>query len=383
MAMIEETLGGDPPRSAPTPAPPTPYIRIDLAIVRQRYAELRRLLPAASIYYAVKANPAAAVIAALAALGANFDIASEGEMRRCREAGVGSGRLSFGNTIKRQLDIADSAATGVDLFAFDSETELNKLARCAPGSRVFCRLLIENRGAEWPLSRKFGCEAHMAADLLISARERGLKPVGVSFHVGSQQTDPGAWPHAICHAAWVFRACAHRGLQLELLNLGGGLPAHYRAAVPPLATYVDAIETGLAREFGSSRPRLLIEPGRYLVGDAGILTAQVLLIARKSLHEHERWVYLDAGRFNGLPETEAERIHYRIRTPRDGGACGPVILAGPTCDSSDILYRRHPYELPLDLRVGDEIDFLSAGAYTASYAAVEFNGFAPIRTYCV
>ena len=373
------------PETAPLlrPEPPTPYILVELDVVRQRYAALRRLLPAASIYYAVKANPAAPVIGALAALGANFDIASEGELRRCREAGIGADRLSFGNTIKRESEIADAAAFGIDLFAFDSSAELDKLARRAPGSRVFCRLLIENRGAEWPLSRKFGCEAHVAADLLIEAKGRGLHPVGVSFHVGSQQTDPGQWPAAITHASWVFHACAHRGLELQLLNLGGGLPAHYRAAVPPLEAYIDAIEAGLGREFGSSRPRLLIEPGRYLVGDAGTLHAEILLISRKSPHEHERWVYLDTGRFNGLPETEAERIHYRIRTSRDGAACGPVILAGPTCDSSDILYRRHPYGLPLDLEIGERIEFLSAGAYTASYAAVEFNGFAPIRTHCI
>jgi ornithine decarboxylase len=366
-----------------SPEPGTPYIVIDLNVVRQRYAALRRLLPQASIYYAVKANPAAPVVAALAALGANFDIASEGELTRCREAGISTDRLSFGNTIKREREIADATASGIDLFAFDSSAELDKLARRAPGARVFCRLLIENHGAEWPLSRKFGCDAHVASDLLIEARESGLRPIGVSFHVGSQQTDPLQWPAAIAHAAWIFRACAHRGLNLELLNLGGGLPAQYRTPVPPLEDYIDAIEAGLKLEFGASRPRLLIEPGRYLVGDAGTLHAEVLLISRKSPQEHERWVYLDAGRFNGLPETEDERIHYRIRTPRDGGASGPVILAGPTCDSSDILYRRHPYELPLDLEVGDHIEFLSAGAYTASYAAVEFNGFAPIRTYCV
>jgi ornithine decarboxylase len=366
-----------------SPEPGTPYIVIDLNVVRQRYAALRRLLPEASIYYAVKANPAAPVVAALAALGANFDIASEGELTRCREAGISTDRLSFGNTIKREREIADATASGIDLFAFDSSAELDKLARRAPGARVFCRLLIENHGAEWPLSRKFGCDAHVASDLLIEARESGLRPIGVSFHVGSQQTDPLQWPAAIAHAAWIFRACAHRGLNLELLNLGGGLPAQYRTPVPPLEDYIDAIEAGLKLEFGASRPRLLIEPGRYLVGDAGTLHAEVLLISRKSPQEHERWVYLDAGRFNGLPETEDERIHYRIRTPRDGGASGPVILAGPTCDSSDILYRRHPYELPLDLEVGDHIEFLSAGAYTASYAAVEFNGFAPIRTYCV
>lgn len=154
-----------------------------------------------------------------------------------------------------------------------------------------------------------------------------------------------------------FHACTRRGLALELLNLGGGLPAHYRAPIPPLSAYAEAIETALAAEFGGSRPRILVEPGRYLVGDAGL--------------------------YNGLDETLDERIHYRIRTPREGGLCGPVILAGPTCDSADILYRRHPYDLPLDLAIGDPLDFLSAGAYTGSVAAVAFNGFTPIRSYFV
>jgi ornithine decarboxylase len=228
-----------------------------------------------------------------------------------------------------------------------------------------------------------GGEAHMAANLLVTASQLGLRPCGASFHVGSQRTDPRAWSSAIAHAAWVFRTCAHRGLDLDLLNLGGGLPAHYRTAVPPLAAYAETIETALAAEFGRSRPRILIEPGRYLVGDAGLLRAEVLLISRKSPHERERWVYLDAGLYNGLDETLDERIHYRIRTPRDGGPCGPVILAGPTCDSEDIHYRRTPYELPLDLAIGDPVDFLSAGAYTASVAAVAFNGFPPIKSYFV
>jgi ornithine decarboxylase len=238
-------------------------------------------------------------------------------------------------------------------------------------------------GAEWPLTRKFGCESRMAVELLIEAKRQGLRPVGVSFHVGSQQTDPGAWAPAIAHVAWIFRACAHRGLALELLNLGGGLPAQYRAPLPSLAAYAETIETALAREFGSSRPRLIVEPGRYLVGDAALLRTEILLISRKSPHEHERWIYLDAGVYNGLDETLGERIHYRIRTPRDGGACGPVILAGPTCDSTDILYAKSQYQLPLDLEIGDAVDFLSTGAYTASCAAVEFNGFPPIASYFV
>jgi ornithine decarboxylase len=363
--------------------PPTPCVVIDLDIVRAKYAALQKLWPTANIYYAVKANPAPEIISALAEVGANFDLASPGEIDLCLGLSIPSERLSFGNTIKRESAIAKSWTDGIRLFAFDSVAELEKLARRAAGARVFCRMLTENKGAEWPLTRKFGCESHMAVDLLIKAKKLGLDPVGVSFHVGSQQTDPQQWGAAIAHAAWIFHDCAHQGVNLELINLGGGLPAHYREPVPPLEAYAEAIETALRKEFASSRPHIMIEPGRYLVGDAGVLQTEIVLIARKSAHEHERWIYLDAGLYNGLDETLNERIHYRIRTSRDGGAGGPAILAGPTCDSTDVLYRRHPYELPLDLEIGDTVDFLSAGAYTGSIASVAFNGFPPIQTYFV
>lgn len=356
---------------------------LDLDIVRAQYRALRACLPFAEIYYAVKANPSPEVIGALADLGASFDLASSGELERCRNSNIPAGRLSFGNTIKRETDIAQASAQGVSLFAFDSLAELEKLARAAPGARVFCRILAGSKGAEWPLTHKFGCDTEMAAELLMRARVLALRPAGVSFHVGSQQTDPSQWRRPIEHAARVFRACARAGVELDLLNVGGGLPARYRFAVPPLAAYAEAIEGVLHESFGSSRPRIIIEPGRYLVGDAGVLRAQVLLVARKSRHAAKRWVYLDAGRYNGLPETLGERIQYRLRTPREGGACGPVVLAGPTCDSTDIIYEKNGYELPLDLEIGDPIDFLSAGAYTASYASVEFNGFAPIRSYWI
>jgi ornithine decarboxylase len=363
--------------------PASPCVVLDTEVVRSCYEALRKALPEADIFYAVKANPLPEIISLLAGLGAHFDVASPGEIDICRGLKVPPGRLSFGNTIKRESAIAQSRAAGVDLFAFDSIAEVEKLARSAPGSRVFCRMLIENKGAEWPLTRKFGCESHMAVELIIAAKRLGLHPVGLSFHVGSQQTDPQQWGAAIAHAAWIYHGCAHQGIRLELLNLGGGLPAHYREPIQPLSVYAEAIETALRKEFGSTRPHIIVEPGRYLVGDAGLLRTEVLLISRKSQHERERWIYLDAGLYNGLDETLNERIHYRIRTPHDGGPSGPAILAGPTCDSTDILYRRHPYELPLDLAIGDPIDFLSAGAYTASVAAVGFNGFPPIKTYVV
>lgn len=362
--------------------PPTPCLVIDLDVVRQRHNALRALLPDATIYYAVKANPAPQVIGALAAEGCHFDLASEGEIQRCTGLGIQADRFCFGNTIKRERDIVYARNLGVDLFAFDAPAEVEKLSRAAPGARVFCRLAVHGSGAEWPLSRKFGCEPGIAIDLLQRAKTLGLRPLGVSFHVGSQQVDPDRWRAAIVSAARVFHACARAGLELELLNLGGGLPAQYRAPVPPLGEYITVINAALDRHFGTARPRLMIEPGRYMTGDAGVLRSQVLLIARHGGHDTRRWVYLDAGRYNGLAETQGESIHYSLRCFRHD-ATERVVIAGPTCDSSDIVYDRTEYELPLDLEIGDTVDFLSAGAYTASYASVEFNGFSPLATYCV
>jgi ornithine decarboxylase len=221
----------------------------------------------------------------------------------------------------------------------------------------------------------------MAAELLMNARTLGFRLCGISFHVGSQQTDPKQWRPAIAAAAKIFRICARGGVDLSFLNVGGGFPGQYRSPIPALSVYADVIHGALMQHFGGAQPQIMVEPGRYLVADAGVLRTEVILISRKSRDAAKRWVYLDAGRYNGLTETLDERIRYRIRTPHQGEASGPVILAGPTCDSTDIIYQRG--ELPLDLAIGDPVDFLSAGAYTASYASVEFNGFAPVRTYCI
>jgi ornithine decarboxylase len=364
-------------------SPDTPCLVIDLDAVAEAYDRLRRHLPLAHIYYAVKANPAREIIAMLAARGANFDVASRGEIELCLDNGIAAERLSFGNTIKKERDIAFAFAAGVRLFALDSIGELEKLARAAPGSRVFCRILVPCDGAEWPLSRKFGCVPEMAVELLQAARARGLDPYGVSFHVGSQQTDTGQWDGAVKEAARVFSLLAKVDISLRMVNLGGGFPARYRGEVPASEHYAQAVMTAITRHFGNDLPEIVIEPGRSLVGDAGIIQSEVVLIAKKGGGDERRWVYLDVGKFNGLTETIDESIKYRITTPGRDGATGPVILAGPTCDSLDILYERTEYRLPLGLEIGDKVEILAAGAYTASYASVGFNGFAPIRTYCI
>jgi ornithine decarboxylase len=363
--------------------PETPCLIVDLDVVADTYKSMRRLLPQAQIFYAVKANPASEVVHRLVKLGSSFDTASRGEIDLVIGQGAKPERISFGNTIKKERDIAYAFERGVRLFAFDSEAELEKLARVAPGARVFCRILMDCEGAEWPLSRKFGCAPEMAASLLGRARDLGLDPYGLSFHVGSQQTDLTQWDAAVARAARMFSALLEANIELRMLNVGGGFPARYRREVAPLEAYAGALMGAIRRHFGNRIPEIIIEPGRSLVGDAGVIRSEVVLISRKDFEDERRWVYLDIGKFGGLVETMDESIKYTITTPRDGSATGPVVLAGPTCDSADILYEKANYEMPLDLAVGDRIDILSTGAYTSSYCSVNFNGFPPLKTYCI
>ncbi|MCR6632383.1 MAG: type III PLP-dependent enzyme [Magnetospirillum sp.] len=363
--------------------PVTPCVVVDLDVVRDNYLALRHWLPLAQVYYAVKANPAPEIVRMLSELGSSFDVASRGEIELCLSNGARADKISFGNTIKKQSDIAFAYDKGVRLFAFDSICELEKLAVAAPGSKVFCRILMTCDGAEWPLSRKFGCEVEMAKDLLVKARELGLEPYGVSFHVGSQQTDLKQWDIAVGKVAMLFTALDEAGIELKMINLGGGFPAKYRTDIPAVEQYADAVMAAMTNHFGNALPAMIIEPGRSLVGDAGILESEVVLISQKGYDDDVRWVYLDVGKFGGLAETMDEAIKYRIQTPHDGDATAPVVLAGPTCDSADILYEKAGYELPVNLKVGDKVRILSTGAYTTSYSAVNFNGFAPLKAYFI
>jgi ornithine decarboxylase len=362
--------------------PTTPCLVVDTAIVARSFNRLRTAMPDADIFYAIKANPAPDILEMLVELGSSFDAASLAEVRMVLAAGATADRISFGNTIKKEVDIAAAAALGVDLYAIDSDAELRKIARAAPGSRVFCRIFTTGGGADWPLSRKFGCEPALAADLLRLARDLGLVPYGVSFHVGSQQRNPRQWEDAIRQASELFRGLEDDGIELAMLNLGGGFPARYRRRTPPIIAYGRAIRAALLTFFGNRLPRLIVEPGRQLVGDAGVIHTEVVLISRRSTEDPRRWVYLDIGRFGGLAETEDEAIQYPIVSHRQGPG-EAVVLAGPTCDSADILYERADYQLPLDLCIGDKLEIRAAGAYTSTYASVAFNGFEPLRCYCV
>lgn len=364
-------------------APATPCLVLDVDRVEENYRRLKAALPLARVYYAVKANPAPPILERLTGLGSSFDAASWEEVQACLAAGARPEAISYGNTIKKASAIKAAHEAGVTMFAFDSEPELLKIARNAPGARVYCRILVENKGAEWPLSRKFGCELDMARDLMVQARALGLDPYGISFHVGSQQTSTAAYEGAIARVAMLFTDLKDAGVKLRMVNLGGGYPVRYRQEVPGIDDFGMAIMGAMTRHFGNDLPEMLIEPGRFMVGDAGVVSAEVVLVSRKGKDDPVRWVYLDIGRFGGLAETEGEAIKYAFRTPHDGEPDGPVTIAGPTCDSTDTLYETSNYRLPLALDCGDRVELLATGAYVTSYASQSFNGFRPLAEHYI
>jgi ornithine decarboxylase len=361
--------------------PATPCLVLDLDHMEANFRAIQRALPLAHVYYAVKANPARPVLDRLVRLASRFDAASFEEVAACLAVGARPDAISFGNTIKKASAIRRAHAAGVSLFAFDSAEELEKLAENAPGARVYCRILVGNEGADWPLSRKFGTSVEMAKALMLRAGDLGLDPYGLSFHVGSQQTTTRAYEMAIGKVAMLFTDLTEAGVNLRMMNLGGGFPTSYRDEVPEIGSFADAIMDAMTEHFGNALPEIVIEPGRSVVGDAGVVCAEVVLVSRRDSNDPVRWVYLDIGRFGGLAETEGEAIKYRITTPHDGTELGPVAIAGPTCDGADIMYEKSNYRLPLALRTGDRVELLATGAYVSTYASQGFNGFAPLAEY--
>ena len=362
--------------------PATPCLVLDLDVVEGNYKALAQALPESRIYYAVKANPAPHILKLLARLGSSFDCASIQEIDMALAAGARPADISYGNTIKKQIDIARAYERGVRLYAFDSLAELDKIAVAAPGSKVFCRILTSGEGAEWPLSLKFGCSPAMARDLLLQAPAKGVVPFGISFHVGSQQRDPGQWNAALATTARIFRELEAEGVELKMVNLGGGFPTRYLNDIPSAEAYGRAIFKALRTHFGNRIPETIVEPGRGMVGNAGVIESEVVLISRKGGDDDRRWVYLDIGKFGGLAETMDEAIQYRIECDR-GGRSERVILAGPSCDSADVLYEKADYRLPVDLQIGDRLRIDATGAYTTTYASVGFNGFPPLEEHYI
>lgn len=361
----------------------TPCLIIDLERVAQKYDELAHAMPRAKIYFAVKANPLDQVLRLLFERGSYFDVASRYEIDQLLRLGVPALRMSYGNTIKKESDIAYAFEKGIRIYSTDSQSDVEKLARSAPGAKVNFRLLLDGSGADWPLSKKFGAHPDMVYKLIKLAKELGLTPYGISFHVGSQQRDIGQWDSAIALAKYLFDALHADGIALQCINLGGGFPGQYLKPTQGVPAYAQQILTYVKEDFPNGDLDIIVEPGRSLVADAGVIVSEVVLISKKSDTNRTRWVYIDIGKFGGLIETTDEAIKYPIIFPDRENDEGWVeaILAGPTCDSADILYENFKYKVPNDLKEGERIYLLTTGAYTMSCSTISFNGFPPLAAY--
>ena len=359
----------------------TPFLVLDLDIVKKNYNALERQLPFAKIYYAVKANPHKEVLSVLNKQGSNFDVATIYEFKDLIKLGVSADRISFGNTIKKHEDIAFFYKKGVRLFVTDSTSDLKKIARYAPKSKVFFRLLVDGTGADWELSRKFGAHHDLIIELAKEARELDLIPYGLSFHVGSQQRDVEQWDNALSKCKSIFEILQKSRIHLKMINLGGGLPSQYLVPTPSLNHYCKKIKGYLKKHFGKDLPKIFIEPGRYMVGNSGIIATETILIAKKSESVQYKWLYIDAGIYQGLDECVEESLEYPIETEKRSLHKTEYVIAGPTCDSHDVLYEKKRYKLSSNIKEGSRVYFLSTGAYSYQVSSVGFNGFPPLKVY--
>ncbi|MEV5170279.1 type III PLP-dependent enzyme [Streptomyces flaveolus] len=382
-----------PTRTRPTTPPgTTDRLLYDLTGIEHQYDTLLSELPGTHIRFALKACPVDEVLRCLTARGAGFDAASPAEIEQALRAGAHPDHIHYGNTIKSDHDIAEANRLGVRTFATDSIEDVTAIAGQAPGARVFCRLATSGDGALWGLNRKFGCAPDDAVRILSTARAAGLVPAGLSVHVGSQQMTGEAWQQALDTLAGTLTALAGRGIVPDHVNLGGGLPAlgyldrRGNPLDPPLDKIFAVLREGMERlnALAAAPLDFVLEPGRHLVADHGVIRAHVVRLTERTQPDggRARWLYLSAGKFNGLYEMD-QVTHPLVFPGRETEEHVPAIVAGPTCDSDDAYGDgRYPVRVPRSVGSGDPVWILSAGAYAGSYMTQGFNGIRPLPTLC-
>jgi len=342
-----------------------PFLILDAAIVRAKLRRFRAALPRVRVHYAVKANPDRRVLEALLSEECNFEIASTAELDELLALGAGPAQVLFSNPVKSREAIAYAAARGVEWYAVDSSDELRRVHAARGDAKAYLRLATPNIGSDWPLSGKFGAGASEAREIIQTAAKIGADLAGVTFHAGSQCRNPENWRVGIEKARGAFDAMAKAGLKPRMLDIGGGFPVRHVKPIPSIEVIGEVVNEAL-RAFGPE-VQVVAEPGRFLVSDAGYFVCRVMGVATRA---GKRWMHWDAGLFGGVIET-TEGLKYKIRTDRAGPDV-PWHVAGPTCDSVDVVLRDEP--LPSDLQEGDFIYIRNAGAYTTAYAS-GFNGF--------
>ncbi|KJR42720.1 ornithine decarboxylase [Candidatus Magnetoovum chiemensis] len=353
----------------------TPCLIIVSSKVKDKIALIGSGIRNCKLFYAVKANPSIEVLSLINEIGAGFEISSDGELAVLEKLAVSPDRIITSNPVKTVKFIEKASRYGITYYAYDSLAEIEKLSQIAPKSSVYVRLTTPNEGSEWPLSKKFGVELDDALNLLIKAKKADLNPCGITFHVGSQCNNIYNWNIAIDKAKLLFDKAKDAGLNLNLLNLGGGYPIKYTKDVLRIDNIESLINKLITEKFPDNI-NVHIEPGRAVIGDAGILVTSVTGKAKRA---DEDWLYIDAGVFNGLMESIGGIKYSYVLEGDDYSAIKQWTLAGPSCDSFDVIAANVPLHEP---KIGDLLLILSGGAYTISYAS-EFNGCAIPRTIII
>ena len=342
-----------------------PFLILDSEIVRTKCRRFKEAMPRVSPHFAVKSNPDPRILRILIEEGVGFEIASIAELDLLLGLGVPAREIYYSNPMKSRHYIEYAAQKGVEWYVLDSVEELRKIVSIKNDAKLYLRIDTPNIGSDWPLGGKFGAYPDEAGEIVDEAAKLKADLAGVTFHVGSQCRNPENWRIGIRRAKEVFENMRQKGLDPRLLNLGGGYPVQHMKPIPSIEVIGEIVNESIADL--PSRIRIMAEPGRYLVSDAGCFVCRVIGTASRA---DKRWVYWDAGLFGGIIET-AEGLRYRMDTDRRGKLV-PWTIAGPTCDSVDVLMRDEL--LPEDLQEGDFIYIRNAGAYTTAYAS-NFNGF--------
>ncbi|WP_293008398.1 type III PLP-dependent enzyme [Nitrosomonas sp.] len=342
-----------------------PFLLVDSDIIRHKSRRFIAAMPRVHPHYAVKANPDERVLKTLIEEGVGFEIASIAELDLLLKLGVSAAEIFYSNPMKSRAYIEYAAIKGVEWYVLDSVEELRKIVSIKPDAKMYLRIDTPNIGSDWPLAGKFGTHLADINEIIQEAVRLKADLAGVTFHVGSQCRNPQNWRVGIERAKKVFAEMRRVGLNPRLLNVGGGYPVRHVKPIPSIEIIAEVINEAIADLPESIR--VMAEPGRYLVSDSAYFVCRVVGTASRN---GKRWMYWDAGMFGGVIEM-TEGLRYEILTDRKGNNI-PWSIAGPTCDSVDILM--HELMLPNDIQEGDFIYIPNAGAYTTAYAS-NFNGF--------
>jgi ornithine decarboxylase len=343
----------------------SPLLLLDCDVVRRQYRSLQAALPGVRLFYALKPLPHPAVVAELRDLGGCFDVATSGEIRLVKAAGIAPDRCIHTHPIKTDAEIRAALRFGIRTFVVDNPDELRKFQRHRSRAEVLLRLSFRDPTAVVDLSRKFGCEPAAAVPMLELARSLGVTVRGLSFHVGSQVAEPRKYVEAIGVCAELIEQARAAGLaNLDLLDIGGGFPIAYGGTMQPIREFCRPIRHALKNL--PRGVRVIAEPGRFIAGPAGTSVATVVGRAQR---EGRWWYYLDDGMYGSYNGQLYDHARYPIDVPGGKGPTHPSVLAGPTCDSIDVV--REDIPLP-ELQLGDLVVGRMMGAYTAC-SATDFN----------